>query len=431
MTETQLRPDGPVTLALVGAGQRGSTYAAWVAEHPERARIVAVAEPREHQRAAIVAAHDIPPDRVFESWKELAAAGRIADAAIVTTQDHHHVEPAVALAELGYHLMLEKPMAPTEEGCRTIVDAVTRAGVMFAVCHVMRYTPYTRAFKRALDSGWIGDVVSIQHLEPVGYWHQAHSYVRGNWRREDASSFMLMTKSCHDLDWLRYVVGRPARRVSSFGGLTHFRPEQAPAGAADRCVDCGVEPDCPYSAPRLYFGRLRSGELGWPLSVITDDLTEEGVEQALRDGPYGRCVYRCDNDVVDHQVVAMEFEGGVTATFTMTGFTEAAHRRTQVFGTRGRIDGDGERISVLDFVTGRTEVLDVTSSGPDAGSGHGGGDAGLVDAFVTAVATGNPGVIRSGPAETLETHLTVFAAERARRDGTVEQITAEVLAGSP
>ena len=431
MTDFQLRPDGPVTLALVGAGQRGSTYAAWIAEHPERARVVAVAEPREHQRAAIAAAHDIPPEHVFESWKELAAAGRIADAAIVTTQDHHHVEPAVTFAELGYHLMLEKPMAPTEEGCRTIVDAVTRAGVMFAVCHVMRYTPYTRAFKQAVDSGWIGDVVSIQHLEPVGFWHQAHSYVRGNWRREDTSSFMLMTKSCHDLDWLRYVVGRPARRVSSFGGLAHFRPEQAPHGAAERCLDCAVEPDCPYSAPRLYFGRLRSGQLGWPLSVITDDLTEEGVEQALRDGPYGRCVYRCDNDVVDHQVVAMEFDGGVTATFTMTGFSEAAHRRTQVFGTRGRIDGDGEHISVLDFVTGRTEVLDVTSAGSDAAAGHGGGDAGLVDAFVTAVATGNPGVIRSGPAETLETHLTVFAAERARRAGTVEQITPEVLAGSP
>lgn len=410
------------TLVVVGAGGRGSTYASWVAEHPDRARVVGVAEPREPARRRIAEQHGLGPDATYASWQDLLAAGRIADAAIVTTQDQQHVEPAVALAGQGYHLLLEKPMAPTVEGCRAIVAAIERAGVLLAVCHVLRYTPYTRALRQILDSGRIGGIVSVQHLEPVGYWHQAHSFVRGNWRREDSSSFMLMAKSCHDVDWLRHIVGRPIERVSSFGRRTHFRPENAPAGAADRCLHCPVEPDCPYSAPRIYLGRLRAGDTGWPVNVLADEPTEASVLAALADGPYGRCVYRCDNDVVDHQVVGIEFAGGATATFTMTAFTRQEHRRTQIFGTRGSIDGDGERLSVFDFVTERTEVLDATAGGADAASGHGGGDAGLMDAFTQALAERDGARILSGPDESLETHLAVFAAERARHAGTVEAL---------
>lgn len=413
----------PVTYAVVGAGDRGNSYATWVARHPERATVVAVAEPRDHQRAAIARRHGIPPERTFRSWHELAAVPRLADAAIVATRDTEHVAPAITLAEQGYHLLVEKPLAPTEDDCVALVRAVARAGVLFAVCHVMRYRPYTRLLKRVLDEGRIGEIMSVQHLEPVGYWHYAHAFVRGNWRRADQASFMLLAKSCHDLDWLRHVVGTPIQRVSSFGSLTHFRPENRPAGAADRCLDCSVEPDCPYSAVRLYLGAVRAGRTGWPVRVITNELTEEGVTAALRDGPYGRCVYASDNDVVDHQVVAMEFGGGVTATFTMTAFSPHLDRRTQVFGTTGFIDGDGEKLAVTDFRTGATEVLAVDSAGSDAGDGHGGGDAGLMDAFTTAVATGDGSPILSGAAESLETHLAVFAAERARLAGTVERVS--------
>jgi predicted dehydrogenase len=288
---------------------------------------------------------------------------------------------------------------------------------------VLRYRPYTRLLKDIVDSGRIGTVQSVQHLEPVGWWHHAHSFVRGNWRRTDRASFMLMAKSCHDIDWLRHIVGRPIERVSSFGSLRHFRPENRPPGAADRCLDCAVEADCPYSAPRLYLGRLRDGRTGWPVSVITDDVTEIGVLAALRDGPYGRCVYACDNDAVDHQVVALEFAGGATATFQMVAFTPHLDRRTQIFGTRGSIDGDGERLTVFDFTTGSTEELTAATTGADAAAGHGGGDAGLMEAFTTAVATGDPSTILSGPAESLETHLAVFAAERARHRGTVEPVS--------
>lgn len=416
---------GPVRVAIIGAGSRGLGYANWVAAHPDRAVVVAVAEPRAVRRDHLADIHAIPAELRFERWQDLAARDRIADAVLVCTQDADHVAPALAFAAAGYHLLVEKPMAPTAEECRRLVAAVTDAGVMMAVAHVMRYMPYTEQLRALIESGRIGDVVSVQHLEPVGWSHQAHSFVRGNWRREDESSFMLMAKSCHDIDWLRYVVGAPIARVSSFGGLTHFRREQHPDGAGERCTDCTVEPACPYSALRIYHGALDARGPGtWPVDVITDDHTHAGIDLALETGPYGRCVYLCDNDVVDHQVVAIEFAGGVTATFTMTAFTDNALRRTQIFGTRGFIDGDGIELRIFDFLTAGTEVIDTGIGGVNAGEGHAGGDAGLIAAFVGAVATGDASLIASGPAESLETHLAVFAAEHARHAGTVETVTA-------
>ncbi|ONI84177.1 oxidoreductase [Actinosynnema sp. ALI-1.44] len=407
-----------VSVLIVGAGSRGRNYAE-AAERTGHARVVAVAEPRPEAREVFVAQHSVPADGVFEDWRHLLDQPRLADVAVVATQDKDHVEPAVELANRGYHLLLEKPMATSEADCERIVRAAEQADVLLAVCHVLRYTPYSRALKQIVDSGRIGDIVSVEHLEPVGWWHQAHSYVRGNWRREDESSFMLMTKSCHDLDWLAYIIGRQAKKVSSFGGLYEFRPERKPEGAADRCLDCAVESTCPYSAPKIYTPYLDRPDKGWPLSIVTMDRTAEGLMTALREGPYGRCVYSCDNDVVDHQVVNIEYTDGVTASFTMTAFAPAAHRKTRIFGTRGSIDGDGETIAVHDFLTG-PEVIDPGAyGGATAADGHGGGDQGLVDAFIDAIRTGDPGLILTDGRESLDSHRLVWAAERARRTGTV------------
>jgi predicted dehydrogenase len=235
---------------------------------------------------------------------------------------------------------------------------------------------------------------------------------------------MLLAKSCHDLDWLRHVMGVPCEQVSSFGSLLHFRREAKPAeaGAARRCLECAHESRCPYSARKIYLGRVARGDRGWPLDVLAPEVNEATITEALRQGPYGRCVYECDNDVVDHQVVNLLFAGGRTASFTMTAFTQSGHRQTRLFGTRGEIHGDGAVLRITDFLTDRTEVIDTAASDASILGGHGGGDNGLMQSFVAAVATGNPSRVLSGPDETLETHLMVFAAERARQRHTVERV---------
>jgi predicted dehydrogenase len=324
------------------------------------------------------------------------------------------------LAGAGYHVLLEKPIAPSKDDCTRVVAAAEAAGVVFAVCHVMRYTAYTDAVRAVIEEGQLGELIGIDHVEPVGWWHFAHSYVRGNWRRADQSGPAILTKCCHDMDWLRYLAGRPAHRVSSIGGLRHFTAASKPAGAGSRCTDCGVEPDCPYSAVRLYLGFLADpARRSWPLPVVTADLTEAGVRRALREGPYGRCVYDSDNDVADHQVATIEFEGGLTATLTMSAFTPMARRLTRIMGSRGFLDGDGTRITVTDFVTGRaSEVVPAAGArGSRTGGGHGGGDYGVMSAFVHAVATGDRSQIRSAPRESLEGHLMAFAAEESRAAG--------------
>lgn len=412
----------PVTYLIAGAGDRGHVYAGCAKAIPDEAQVVGVAEPRDLQRSRMAEAHGIPSSQVFSCWREAAAVPRFADAVVISTQDQMHAEPAVAFADLGYQVLLEKPMAICLDDCEAIVTAVKRNGTIFGVGHVLRYTPYFTKLKSLLDEGAVGDLVTIQHLEPVGYWHQAHSFVRGNWRNEDESTFMLMAKSCHDLDLLRWMMGRPCLRLSSFGSLHHFRAEKKPEGASDRCLDCDVEASCPYSAKRLYLGLLEREKYGWPLHVITDDFTEAGVTEALRNGPYGRCVYACDNDVVDHQVVNMEFEGGRTATFTMTAFSHAgADRRTQIFGTHGELSGDGRTITHRDFLTAKETTID-THADLDGMSGHGGGDDGFFNQFTRAVAKQDPSIIRSGPDETLESHRMVFAAEEARRTGQVVEL---------
>ena len=408
----------PVSYIVIGAGGRGTGYASFAGRHPDRAEVVGVAEPREPARMRLVTEHDIPPDNIFSDWVDAAAREKFADAVVISTQDAMHTEPAIAFAEKGYHILLEKPMAPTADECRRIVDAVKANGVILAVGHVTLYMPYTQRLKQLLNKDVIGEIISIQHLEPVGYWHQAHSFVRGNWRNEAESSFMLLAKSCHDIDWIRYIMAERCQSVSSFGSLRHFRKAEKPlqAGDAMRCLDCHYEPHCPYSAKRLYFTCLERGHTGWPVNVITFDLTPAGVEKALREGPYGRCVYECDNDVVDNQVVNMLFESGKTASFSMMAFTRLGHRRTRIFGTRGEIYGNGQQIHIHRFVGDETEVIDTTRSDAAITGGHGGGDYGLMSAFIEAVANNDPTNLLSGPDETLESHLIVFAAEQARRE---------------
>jgi predicted dehydrogenase len=418
------------SVVIIGCGNRGlDAYGAWLARYGGPVQVVGLVDPKPERIALGRRLFPrVPEGAIHRDWRQFVRLPRQADAVIIATQDREHRGPALACARRGYQILLEKPMAPTEKECREIVRASGRAGVTLAVAHVLRYAPHFLCIRRLIDEGAVGEVVTVQHAEDVAYWHQAHSFVRGNWRNEGLSSFMLLAKSCHDLDLLRYYAGRRCLRVHSFGGLLHFRKERKPpeAGRSKLCLECAHEPRCPYSALKIYLrDRLRKGERGWPMSVLAADPQEESLLQALREGPYGRCVYECDNDVVDHQVVNLEYEGGVTATFTMSAFNEGG-RKTVVQGSHGLIRAEqGRPIRVLDFLSDRWREVSPEPPGPTAGrsEGHGGGDEGLMAAWTAALQTGDRRTIVSGPEESLETHLTVFAAERSRRLGRVQPVT--------
>ncbi|XP_051806222.1 putative oxidoreductase YteT isoform X2 [Acanthochromis polyacanthus] len=367
---------------------------------------------------------------MFEDWQSMLERDKFADAVLICTPDQLHKEPAVAFAKEGYHILLEKPMATTAEDCVAIVEACIQSGVMLSVGHVLRYDPLIRKIKELIDAGAIGDIIHIQHLEPVGYYHFAHSFVRGNWRNEAESSFALLAKSCHDIDLIHHWVGdRRCVKVSSFGSVSHFQKKHKPTGASDRCLDCPIEEKCPYSARKIYLNSVKRGHTGWPVSVICPSSSPdvESVTEALRTGPYGRCVYECDNDVCSNQIVNMEFAGGVTAAFSMVAFTEElCRRKTTIYGSKGELSYDGNEIRVFDFLTQRSETqraIQHTVVGKAnrtfSMAGHAAADYHLIHAFISAVANNDPSLIRSGPEETLLSHLLVFEAERSRLEGRV------------
>ncbi|WP_427015870.1 Gfo/Idh/MocA family protein [Pseudarthrobacter sp. P1] len=410
-------------LAVVGAGSRGFNYAR-IAVDDFGAGITAVVEPDLARRALFGETFGVPPERRFAAWGEMLAGERAAHAVVIATPDRMHEEPAVLFADAGYDILIEKPLAPEPESAQRIVEAVERNGVLMTVCHVMRYSSYSRGLKAILDGGRIGQILSIEHLEPIGWWHFAHSYVRGNWAVEADSSSMLMAKSSHDVDWLMHLMGRPVRKVSSFGSLSHFRPENRPAGAAERCTDCPLVESCAYSAPKIY-QRFLGDPVGerWPLSVLSPDVSAAGVRAALESGIYGQCVFKGENDVVDHQIVGLEFDNGATASLTVSAFTPPDFRKTRIMGTEGMITGDGKSLVIDDFLTASQEHVDLSGPGSaSAADGHGGADTELVGSFLAAVRQQDRGLVQSSAQASFASHQVVWAAECARKEARVVSV---------
>jgi predicted dehydrogenase len=408
----------PVEAVLVGAGNRGrDAYGAYALRYPHQIKFIAVAEPIAERREKFARDHHIPRERQFASWEDLYAQGQLAPALVNCTMDRDHVASTLPALELGYHVLLEKPMAATPHDCVRLVRAAERAGRILQICHVLRYTPFFTTLYEIVQSGCLGDVMTVDHRENVAYWHMAHSFVRGNWRSSRISSPMILAKCCHDLDILVWVLGSRCLRLASFGSLTLFRPNRVGPEIPERCTDgCPIEQECPFYAPRLYLTEYT----GWPVSVISLDMSLEARLKALQEGPYGRCVYRCDNDVVDHQVIAMEFEREVTVTFTMHGHSHQEGRTMRYDGSRGTLRGATaeDELMVYDHVSGRQDVI---RPGQIAG-GHGGGDTGLMNAFVAAVRNPHREVLSSARAS-LQSHLLAFAAEEARLTGRVVDVT--------
>lgn len=403
-----------MTAVVLGAGSRGEIYGSYALAYPEELKIVAVAEPKVDRRDKFAKDHGIPEENRFASWEELLAQPKLADAAFICTLDDAHLAPALLALEKGYHILLEKPMSNREEECIAIEQAAAKAGITLAVCHVLRYTPFYQTIKGLIDSGAIGEVTALSQIENVAYWHQAHSFVRGNWRNSEETSPMILQKSCHDMDILLWLAGKDCKKVSSFGSLRHFIQENAPEGAPQRCLDgCPHAESCLYYAPKLYL----TGKTDWPVDVLTTDLTPAGITKALREGPYGRCVYHCDNDVVDRQVVNLELEDGVVCSFVMSAFTANSTRQLKILGTKGHIQADmakGE-IWLWPFGAGAYQV-----PMEEATSGHGGGDYGLMQDFLRVLREG--GESRSSARQSLQSHLICFAAEKSRLEGRVVEL---------
>ena len=411
----------PITVAVMGAGSRGGTYAWYAAKFPKAMKVVAVSDINPQRLKAMADYHGVAENRRYGDFHDMLAAGRVADAMIIALPDNLHYEPAMAAMAQGYDLLLEKPMAQTEQECLDLLRRQRETGAIVGVCHVLRYAPYFRALKSAIADGLIGDVVSIQHMEPIQYAHMAHSYVRGNWHSATGTTPIILAKSCHDLDIIKWFLGKRCESVSADGSLIHFRRENAPAGAPARCTDgCPHEATCPYSAIDIYARRRRHMHV----FDLPRGYTNEDVLEKLRTTDYGRCVYRCDNDQCDHYVANLRFEGGVTAAFSMEAFTPWGGRRTRVMGTRGFIEGDGTQFTVYDFRSGRQRnwAKKVSEIAEYKGAGHGGGDLALVRDFLRAVDAHDEAMLSSSLAASVESHVMGFACERSRLSGGKEPV---------
>ncbi|WNS43926.1 Gfo/Idh/MocA family oxidoreductase [Paenibacillus sp. MMS20-IR301] len=400
-----------IKLAVVGAGARGFlSYMPYVQRFPHEAEVVAVAEPNTERRTRFAEALQVSPEHIYSTWEELLEQPKLCDALLICTQDQMHYEPTLAALRKGYHVLLEKPMSSNPAECIEMERVAREEGRLLSICHVSRYIPFWKQLKELIQGGAAGDLMSIQHNENVGYLHYAHSFVRGNWRSDVLSSPMILAKSCHDMDLIRWLVDADCTRLSSFGALGHFRAEHAPAGSAHRCTDgCEVEATCPYSAVRFY---MQDPEVNPFAALIADPPTEPNRMKAILHGPYGKCVYRTDNNVVDHQTVNMEFANGVTVIFSMCGFTRDINRTIQIMGTKGEIRGDllSGCIDLFDFSSGTRTVMQM----PASEGGHQGGDDGIMRQFLSDLRHERYTATLTSAEASLESHLMAFAAEDSR-----------------
>jgi predicted dehydrogenase len=451
----QTKMENPKSAILIGAGNRGQTYAAYALKHPNQLRIVAVADPIQERRDKVARQHNIVPENTHQSWEDVASTSIVADGAIIATQDSMHVDPTLMALKKGMHVVLEKPMALTEADCLKLIEAAQKSGLTLNVCHVLRYTHFFSRVKQILDSGEIGDVITMALSENVSYHHMAHAYVRGNWGNSQTSSPMILAKCCHDLDLIQWFVGSRPVSVSSAGNLTHFTAQNAPDGAPQRCTDgCPQAGSCKFEAVDTYrngkhmklaiansdfklmalaaklmlrFPGLAGKIPGlsryrvwqeWPTSTITEDLTDPGIMQALKTGLYGRCVYFCDNDQVDHQETLIEFDNGATAVLKMHGHSAREGRTLRIDGSQGTLRGyfgGGGRLEVQVHATGEKKTYEIKTDL----FGHAEGDEGIMENFVE-VLNGETGATNAD--EALISHQLAFAAHEARLGNTIVKL---------
>lgn len=420
MVEQDPRP----TVVILGCGNRGgNAYAHWCAENPSRVRVVAIADHDHRYRERVRDMLGLDESACYGSAEELLAQPRLADGLVLALTEDMRFEPFRRAIEAGYHVLCEKPLARSAEELRAMNAVVATHNSRVLTSHVLRHQPFFQEVHRIVAGGELGQVVHLQHNENVSYWHFTHSYVRGVFRNTTKAGPVILAKTSHDLDILSWLAASPAQRVMSRGDLVHFRAEHAPAGAPLRCLDgCPIFDTCPHNAELLYVKELGTAE-GWPVSMVEPQTSAGARRHAIEEGPYGRCVYHCDNTQPDHQTTAVDFENGITAVLTTSAFTGEDTRTLRIFGTEAELLGHmtSGRIEVRKFAgatgegvrpfgAGTSEVLTVDST-----LGHELGDAGLMDSFVQVLARELEDPLTAWEDST-DSHWMAFAAERSRAD---------------
>ena len=419
------------SVAIIGCGSRGqNVYGKYMFAEKDKFKIVSLCDIKERMLEIAKERFGVKDENCFTDSEEFFKQKR-ADVLVLATQDRDHVSMCIKALKLGYDVLLEKPISPIESELYELLEAQRKYGEKVIVCHVLRYAPAFLKVKRVIDSGDIGKIISIDWTEQVAYWHQAHSFVRGNWRNDNETSPMIMQKCCHDLDLLQYYANSKCEYLYSFGDLAFFNRANQPEGAADRCQDCKYIDTCPYSAERLYvkqfidIGRVT----GWPFDVVdlTRPITDESLRKAYQSNQYGRCVFACDNNVVDNQSVFIQFENGIKANLVMNGFTGYAGRKVVIHGTHGEIEMDenrdmlkisifGEEKDVYDVRKSEAlSIKDIVNNDLRDEFGHGGGDQMLIMDFYKALVDG--GDAQTTLEKSIESHLMALAAEKSRKSG--------------
>lgn len=398
---------------IVGYGGRGRCYAKCFTKY--HVEIASVCDTDKKRLKYAVEELGIDKSKTYSCLEDMKNSGIQAKLCVIATPDAQHKKDAILALSMGYDLLLEKPITTNIEDCIEIMNLAKKLKRKVFICHVLRYAPFFNLIKKELNTGKYGKISTINLTENVSYWHQAHSFVRGNWRNSISSSPMIVAKSCHDLDIIAWLMESKCLAVSSMGGLNLYRPQNAPKGAADRCVNCKVE-GCEYNAVEFYIEKClkKQKKTGWPVNVLAHNPTEKNVYDALQTSDYGICVYKCDNNVVDHQVVNMLFEENRTAHLTMTAFSEECYRHVHIHGERGEIFGSMED-GVLHCKVYAKESFEIdTSKFADGEFGHGGGDELLIKDIVNIYKNSGNSLDLTTIENSMESHIIGFNAEKSR-----------------
>ncbi|HSJ09199.1 MAG TPA: Gfo/Idh/MocA family oxidoreductase [Longimicrobiales bacterium] len=403
---------------IIGAGARGNqVFAEMMRTRDVGWQVSAVVEPDELRRESFARRHGVRDEHAFATLDKLLAGPRCGDVAFICTPDVTHYTICAAVSRAGYDVLLEKPIATSLPDCLALLDVQQTWNNRIFVAHVLRYSPFFRTLKELVSSRRYGLVRNIRLTENIGHWHFAHSYVRGSWRRRDESAPIVLTKSSHDLDIIAWLMeqDRPVF-VSSFGTLEYFTPQNAPAEAAERCVDCPLQHTCRYSATAFYLHERG----GWPYDVVAS--AEAGLaarRQALETGRYGRCVWKSDNDVCDNQTVTVQFESGIHATFGLYALSAENTRRITVLLDDAEVTGDllHGRLTVTPLSGRVGEAAPEEIPVPGSDDYHGGGDLALLRTLREHLLTGAHRHVMSSLESSIASHVLAFLADESRRKG--------------